>query len=547
MPCIPYFNGSGITISLIGLGGWPNQFAGGTSISTTITTGNLIGGNDTGTETSPVPFTFVWLRMEGITITGPADTGAVMINAQHVAGFSGKHLAVTAPNAAHTATMGAGILMPVVGNNDQSVLDDVTVSGYYTGIGTIGEHSDLGRVIAVNGHDCFTFDLGTYLGGGVPYGVGSLTVRNMAMSNCTHGISAGVTQNSYINVLQADFDTSNTIDIYDPSNFLHGWLNFKKGSTGTTPTNITVTGATNLTLNSSWNPSDSIVQTGTVNFKNAPITGLASGAGGANSDCLTPSPTGGTIATFLCSIVGGQMAATLNTYFNGTNWIYAANGLAAAFRVEPNTGTTGGAFHVAVAPTGTAGGTLAMDTTNTAQWTEYTSAAPGTRTWFNSQAARPTFPNNNMSFAINPSANFSVDVNGVPTIGVISANTLKTNGSGVVSAGTFPWSCQPGYGDGLNAITAGTYLQSTCYNDTGQTVTLTAFKCFSDNNGTSSMNATNGAATALLTGAITCTTSFAAGTQSGTTTIANGDYIKFTFVADGTTKQSSFVVAGTHP
>lgn len=110
-----------------------------------------------------------------------------------------------------------------------------------------------------------------------------------------------------------------------------------------------------------------------------------------------------------------------------------------------------------------------------------------------------------------------------------------------------PWSCQTGLGDGLNAIPAGTYLQTFCYNDTGQTVTLTGLKCYIDGGASSTMNATNGAGTGLLTGAVTCTTSFAAGTQSGTTTIASGDSIKFTFVADGTAKQTTFVVTGSHP
>lgn len=105
--------------------------------------------------------------------------------------------------------------------------------------------------------------------------------------------------------------------------------------------------------------------------------------------------------------------------------------------------------------------------------------------------------------------------------------------------------CESGLGDGLNAVTAGTYLQSTCYNDSGVTWTIVGIKCFTDNNGTSTLNATNGAATGLLTGAVTCTNAFAAGSQSATTTIANGDYIKFTFVADGTSKQTTWVVSFT--
>lgn len=107
------------------------------------------------------------------------------------------------------------------------------------------------------------------------------------------------------------------------------------------------------------------------------------------------------------------------------------------------------------------------------------------------------------------------------------------------------FSCQPGLGDGLNAIPAGTYLQSSCYNDTGATVTLTGIKCWSDNAGTSTLNVTDGADTALLTGAITCSTAWAAGTQSATVTIAASGWLKFTFVADGTTKQSTWVVTET--
>jgi hypothetical protein len=104
-----------------------------------------------------------------------------------------------------------------------------------------------------------------------------------------------------------------------------------------------------------------------------------------------------------------------------------------------------------------------------------------------------------------------------------------------------PASCQPGIGDGLNAIPAGTYLQSTCYNDSGGTWTISEILCFSDNNGTSTCNATNSAATGLLTGAVTATNSFASGTQSATKTLAAGDFVKWTFVADGTSKQLSAV------
>jgi hypothetical protein len=103
-----------------------------------------------------------------------------------------------------------------------------------------------------------------------------------------------------------------------------------------------------------------------------------------------------------------------------------------------------------------------------------------------------------------------------------------------------------GLGDGLNAIAAGTYLESTCKNISGVTVTITGVQCFSDNNGTSTLNAAGNTLGALLTGAITCTTSYAAGTQSANVALTSNDYIKFTFVADGTSKQTDWVVTGTY-
>lgn len=104
--------------------------------------------------------------------------------------------------------------------------------------------------------------------------------------------------------------------------------------------------------------------------------------------------------------------------------------------------------------------------------------------------------------------------------------------------------CEPGLGDGLNAIAAGTYLESTCYNNSGVTWTIAGIKCYTDA-GTSTLNAAGNTLGALLSGAITCTSAFAAGTQSANVLLTSGDYIKFTFVADGTAKQSTWVVSMT--
>lgn len=109
----------------------------------------------------------------------------------------------------------------------------------------------------------------------------------------------------------------------------------------------------------------------------------------------------------------------------------------------------------------------------------------------------------------------------------------------------FKLRCEPGLGDGLNAIAAGTYLQTTCYNDSGVTWTIAGIKCFTDNSGSSTLNAAGHTLGALLTGAITCSSAFAAGTQSANVALTSGDYIQFTFVADGTSKQTVWIVSMT--
>jgi hypothetical protein len=112
-----------------------------------------------------------------------------------------------------------------------------------------------------------------------------------------------------------------------------------------------------------------------------------------------------------------------------------------------------------------------------------------------------------------------------------------------VSAAKPVRTCQTGLGDGLNAISSATYLQTFCYNDSGVTWTITGIKCFTDNSGSSTLAATDNSANALLTGPITCASTFVGGTQSAHVTIPSGGYIKFTFAADGTSTQTTWVVS----
>jgi hypothetical protein len=131
--------------------------------------------------------------------------------------------------------------------------------------------------------------------------------------------------------------------------------------------------------------------------------------------------------------------------------------------------------------------------------------------------------------------------------GVIIGTGLGVS-SGTVSLNSqyTKWSCEPGLGDGTNAITAATYHQTTCYNMSGVTWTITAINCYTDNSGSSTIAVSDGINNLLNASTLTCSTGPATGTVSSSHyTIAAGAPIVFTFVADGTSKQTTWVVSGT--
>jgi hypothetical protein len=84
-------------------------------------------------------------------------------------------------------------------------------------------------------------------------------------------------------------------------------------------------------------------------------------------------------------------------------------------------------------------------------------------------------------------------------------------------------------------------------NDSRVTWTIAAIHCYTDNAGSSTLAATNNAATALLTGHVTCNNTKAgggaAGTLGSTVTMAPGDAVNFTFISDGASKQTTWTVS----
>ncbi|MGH9607286.1 MAG: beta strand repeat-containing protein [Terracidiphilus sp.] len=145
-----------------------------------------------------------------------------------------------------------------------------------------------------------------------------------------------------------------------------------------------------------------------------------------------------------------------------------------------------------------------------------------------------------------PTPSFAIINSEIVTLHFHYANTTWYYENSGSLAGTRQWACQPGLGDGYDAIPAQTYPLSECWNTTGSTVTITSIKCFSDNSGSTTMNASGATLGPLLTGPITCSSSAPSGTQSANVLLTNGDHINFSVVADGTTKQVTTIVAGTY-
>jgi hypothetical protein len=126
---------------------------------------------------------------------------------------------------------------------------------------------------------------------------------------------------------------------------------------------------------------------------------------------------------------------------------------------------------------------------------------------------------------------------------------LTKTGAACASGGSQyqTWACEPGLGDGTNAITAATYHQTTCRNQSGATWTITGIRCFVDGGTASTLDVSDGTNDLLTSAPLTCSSSWASGTPNATHyTIANGGSIVFTFVADGTAKQTTWAITGTY-
>lgn len=142
---------------------------------------------------------------------------------------------------------------------------------------------------------------------------------------------------------------------------------------------------------------------------------------------------------------------------------------------------------------------------------------------------------------------------GVPSSSELSGAVSTAGSNFTTLASRYLWrSCTGlGLGDGVNPIPAATYPNLGCVNNSGATLTVTGVHCYSDNNGSSTLDVKNNAGTSFLTGVITCnntkTSGGAAGTLGGTITLSATDAFNFVFISDGSSKTTTWTVDVTLP
>jgi hypothetical protein len=286
------------------------------------------------------------------------------------------------------------------------------------------------------------------------------------------------------------------------------------------------------------------------NGSGSPATIAAGGSGTVTSVATTAPLAGGTITTggtITCAtcVVASSPGAGL-AHFAGSTQTVTSSAVALASDVSGN-------LPVSNLNSGTAASSSTFwrgDGTWVAPTGSGTLTASGTSLPVNQIVLGNTYPDTKPLGSLGTTTTvLHGNAAGAPSFGAVVGADMTSHTVTATQMATqySQWlSCDgKGLGDGLNAIPSGTYLQTTCRNISGVTVTITGVKCFSDNNGSSTMNASANTLGALLTGAITCSNSYASGAQSANVSLTNGDYIKFTFVADGTTMQTDWVVSGT--
>jgi hypothetical protein len=226
----------------------PSTPSHGAILTTSLNSGNFIAGFDSAPGGGKAPFTNVWLDLEDMQFwDDTANPGATLIDATNVQNLTAKNLIIGAVGSSlPTNTAGWALKYPGSANNVRINVDNVAVGGLYNGI-KLGEHSHTGSIYAGNTANCFVFDPGTNAGDGPIYNNNSISVDYLWGLGCTNFITA-FSNLATLNVQVADAESTTGYGINDPSNLLHGIVNFSVPLPASHCT-LAVNGASNLQLN----------------------------------------------------------------------------------------------------------------------------------------------------------------------------------------------------------------------------------------------------------------------------------------------------------
>jgi hypothetical protein len=241
-----------VSIKGFSLPSWNTSPSGGVLKSALTTNGGkLIGGCDSDAGGGFPNFTNVKLEMENITISLPANTGAVAIDASNLLAFQGRHLLVLASGTTAAPTTSGGIFMPQIGNEIQNELSDTDVAGFYTGY-KLTEHTHAARIYVAFSSNCLVFDAGSTTHSTGSYTGNGVRIDYVHEQDCVNDIvSVAGAYKNVVSIGLADFENTTGNGVLDPSNNLYGILNLNitnAATSTTTACNANISGGSHITV-----------------------------------------------------------------------------------------------------------------------------------------------------------------------------------------------------------------------------------------------------------------------------------------------------------
>ncbi len=202
-------------------------------------------------------FTGVGLYLKDLTIQGPSSGSETLVNGTWMQALSTMGTVQILGASSGIPTTGNGILFPTIANNVRLVSTGfLAVGGFGTAV-RLGEHNQVQDLLINNSTNGVVFDVAPtgLLGDNTQNSIsvshiwcGPPSVPNgsTTVTNCLVGGTSATT----IHVGDVDYEGTGGTLISDPSNFLHGDVNYALNNTAACPTTPTVSGGANLVLRS---------------------------------------------------------------------------------------------------------------------------------------------------------------------------------------------------------------------------------------------------------------------------------------------------------